>query len=113
MKKNLFALLNICTILLSLFLTGCSGKESKITLNSSQPECILSNNNNIVLESYTNESVLDDEIPERSITCWGDSMMQGVTKHIYTLIMVLKTYLTLQLHLLCNILHQSIPTTLV
>lgn len=77
MKKNLFALLNICTILLSLFLTGCSGKESKITLNSSQPECILSNNNNIVLESYTNESVLDDEIPERSITCWGDSMMQG------------------------------------
>ncbi len=77
MKKNLFALLNICTILLSLFLTGCSGKESKITLNSSQPECILSNNDNIVLESYTNESVLDDEIPERSITCWGDSMMQG------------------------------------
>ena len=77
MKKNLFALLNICTILLSLFLTGCSGKESKITLNSSQPECILSNNGNIVLESYTNESVLDDEIPERSITCWGDSMMQG------------------------------------
>ena len=77
MKKNLFALLNICTILLSLFLTGCSGKESKITLNSSQPECILSNNNNIVLESYTNESVLDDEIPERSVTCWGDSMMQG------------------------------------
>ena len=62
MKKNLFALLNICTILLSLFLTGCSGKESKITLNSSQPECILSNNNNIVLESYTNESVLDDEM---------------------------------------------------
>jgi len=60
MKKNLFALLNICTILLSLFLTGCSGKESKITLNSSQPECILSNNDNIVLESYTNESVLDD-----------------------------------------------------
>lgn len=77
MKKNLFALLNICTILLSLFLTGCSGKESKITLNSSQPECILSNNDNIVLESYTNESVLDDEIPERNITCWGDSMMQG------------------------------------
>ena len=77
MKKNLFALLNMCTILLSLFLTGCSGKESKITLNSSQPECILSNNDNIVLESYTNESVLDDEIPERSITCWGDSMMQG------------------------------------
>lgn len=77
MKKNLFALLNICTILLSLFLTGCSGKESKITLNSSQTECILSNNDNIVLESYTNESVLDDEIPERSITCWGDSMMQG------------------------------------
>lgn len=67
----------MCTILLSLFLTGCSGKESKITLNSSQPECILSNNDNIVLESYTNESVLDDEIPERSITCWGDSMMQG------------------------------------
>ena len=55
MKKNLFALLNICTILLSLFLTGCSGKESKITLNSSQPECILSDNDNIVLESYTNE----------------------------------------------------------
>lgn len=52
-------------------------KESKITLNSSQTECILSNNDNIVLESYTNESVLDDEIPERSITCWGDSMMQG------------------------------------
>ena len=34
---------------------------------------IHSNNDNIVLESYTNESVLDDEIPERSITCWGDS----------------------------------------
>ncbi|MFQ8902155.1 MAG: hypothetical protein ACLR7D_09935 [Lachnospira eligens] len=75
MKKNLFALLNICTILLSL--NRMFWKESKITLNSSQPECILSNNNNIVLESYTNESVLDDEIPERSITCSGDSMMQG------------------------------------
>ena len=69
MKKNLFALLNICTILLSLFLTGSPGQESKITLNSPQPECILSNNGIIVLESYTNDSVLDDEIPERSITC--------------------------------------------
>ena len=76
MKKNLFALLNICTILLSLFLTGCSGKESKIILNSSQSAYIVSNNN-MVLESYTNETVLDDEIPERSISCWGDSMIQG------------------------------------
>ena len=80
MKKNLFALLNICTILLSLFLTGCSGKESKITLNSSQPECILSNNNNIVLESYTNESVLDDEIPERSITyIYSDNGIEDIS----------------------------------
>ena len=31
MKKNLFALLNICTIILRMFLTGCSGKEAKIT----------------------------------------------------------------------------------
>lgn len=76
MKKNLFALLNICTILLSLFLTGCSGKESKIILNSSQSAYIVSNNN-MVLESYTNETVLDDEIPDRSISCWGDSMIQG------------------------------------
>ena len=76
MKKNLFALLNICTILLSLFLTGCSGKESKITLNSSQSAYIVSNNN-MVLESFTTEAVLDDEIPERSISCWGDSMIQG------------------------------------
>ena len=76
MKKNLFALLNICTILLSLFLTGCSGKESKIILNSSQSAYIVSNNN-MVLESFTTEAVLDDEIPERSISCWGDSMIQG------------------------------------
>ena len=34
MKKKLFALLNISTILLSLFLTGCSEKNSKITLNN-------------------------------------------------------------------------------
>lgn len=50
MKKNLFALLSICTILLSLFLTGYSGKESKIILNSSQSAYIASNNN-MVLES--------------------------------------------------------------
>lgn len=76
MKKNLFALLNICTILLSLFFTGCSGKESKIILNSSQSAYIVSNNN-MILESYTNKTVLDDEIPDRSISCWGDSMIQG------------------------------------
>ena len=31
----------------------------------------------MVLESFTTEAVLDDEIPERSISCWGDSMIQG------------------------------------
>ena len=36
MKKKFFALLNISTILLSLFLTGCSEKNSKITLNNTQ-----------------------------------------------------------------------------
>ncbi len=59
-----------------MFLTGCSGKESKIILNSSQSAYIVSNNN-MVLESFTTEAVLDDEIPERSISCWGDSMIQG------------------------------------
>ena len=77
MKKKLFALLNISTILLSLFLTGCSGKNSKLTLNNTQSTYIVSNNDNIILESNTNKTVLDDEIPERSIACWGDSMMQG------------------------------------
>ena len=77
MKKKFFALLNISTILLSLFLTGCSEKNSKITLNNTQCTYIVSNNDNIILESNTNKAVLDDEIPERSISCWGDSMMQG------------------------------------
>ena len=77
MKKKLFALLNISTILLSLFLTGCSGKNSKLTLNNTQSTYIVSNNDNIILEYNTNEEVLYDEIPERSIACWGDSMMQG------------------------------------
>lgn len=77
MKKKLFALLNISTILLSLFLTGCSGKNSKLTLNNTQSTYIVSNNDNIILEYNTNEEVFYDEIPERSIACWGDSMMQG------------------------------------
>lgn len=77
MKKKLFALLNISTILLSLFLTGCSGKNSKLTLNNTQSTYIVSNNDNIILEYNTNEEVLYDEIPERSIACWGDSMIQG------------------------------------
>ena len=47
MKKKLFALLNISTILLSLFLTGCSGKNSKLTLNNTQSTYIVSNNDNI------------------------------------------------------------------
>lgn len=52
-------------------------KNSKITLNNTQCTYIVSNNDNIILESNTNKTVLDDEIPERSIACWGDSMIQG------------------------------------
>ncbi len=77
MKNKVLALLNICTVFFSLFLTSCSYKNSNVTISNSQPAYIISNNDNIVLEYNTDEASLSDEIPERSIVCWGDSMMQG------------------------------------
>lgn len=78
MNKNIFSAFTTFILILSLFLTGCSHDNSSyVTTSRTGYSYGISYTNNFIEEYETTGKSLTDDIPEQSIACWGDSMMQG------------------------------------
>lgn len=78
----------VFTFILSIFLSGCSHvNTSNVTIKSTEYSYVVSFNDNIIEGNETDGETISDNIPERSIACWGDSMMEGAgcnEAYIYT-----------------------------
>lgn len=85
MNKKIFP---VITLILSIFLSGCShGNNSNVTIKSTEYSYVVSYNDNIIEGYETDGEPISDNFPDRSIACWGDSMMEGAgcnEAYIYT-----------------------------